>query len=126
MIHVEDLSLSLICHNGCGVAREAENLFGFGSAGVEGGGADEAGGGGSKNISGMEGSRGDGGEAEFFGIESTGFGDAFAGENFGEESVIGGEVDVACLGTYGEGGSIGADAWIDDGDDNGARGKSAG
>ena len=99
MIHVEDLSLGLICHDGCGVAREAENLFGFGPAGVEGVGADEAGSGGSKNISGMEGSRRDGGEAEFFGIKSTGIGNAFAGENFGEESVIGGEVDPACLGT---------------------------
>jgi len=120
VIHVEDLSLGLICHDGCGVAREAENLFGFGSAGVEGVGADEAGGGGSKNISGVEGSRGDGGKAEFFGIESTGFGDAFAGENFGEESIIGGEIDAACLGSDGEGDSIRADAWIDDGDDDGA------
>ena len=120
MIHVEDLSLGLICHDGCGIAREAENLFGFGPAGVERGRTDEAGGSGSKNISGVEGSGGDGGEAEFYGIESTGFGDAFAGEDFGEESIIGGEVDAACLGADGEGGSIGADAWIDDGDDDGA------
>jgi hypothetical protein len=62
----------------------------------------------------MEGSGGEGGEAEFYGIESTGFGDAFAGEDFGEESIIGGEIDATCLGADGEGGSIGADAWIDD------------
>ena len=120
MIHVEDLSLGLICHDGSGVARDAENLFGFGPAGVEGGGADQAGGGGSKNIPGMEGGGGEGGEAEFYGIESTGFGHSFAREDFGEESIIGGEVDTACLGADGEGCSIGADAWIDDGDDDGA------
>ncbi len=120
MIHVEDLSLGLICHDGCGVAREAENLFGFGPAGVERGGTDKAGGSGSKNIPSVEGSGGDGGEAEFFGIECTGFGNAFAGEDFGEESIIGGEVNATCLGADGEGGSVGADAWIDDGDDDGA------
>ena len=120
MIHVEDLSLGLICHDGCGIARDAENLFGFGPAGVERGGGDKAGGSGSKNIPSVEGSGGEGGEAEFCGIESTGFGDAFAGEDFGEESIVGGEIDAASLGADGEGGSIGADAWIDDGDDDGA------
>ena len=112
-------------HDGGGVAGQAENFFGFGSAGIEGGGVDEVGGGGAENIPGMEGGGGSGGEVKFFGIERTGVGQPFAGENFGEQSIIGSEVDVASLGANCEGGAIGPDSWIDDGDDDGAWGKSA-
>ena len=111
-------------HDSGGVTGQTENLFGFGSTGIEGGGVDEAGGGGAKNIAGMEGGGGNRGEAKFFGIERTGVGHSFAGENFGEQSIIGREVDVAGLGADGEGGAIGTDSWIDDGDDDGAWGQS--
>ena len=112
-------------HDSGGVTGQTENLFGFGSTGIEGGRVDEAGGGGAKNITGMEGGGGDRGEAKFFGIERAGVGHSFAGENFGEQSIIGREVDVAGLGADGEGGAIGTDSWIDDCDDDGTWGKSA-
>ena len=73
----------------------------------------------------MEGGGGDRGEAKFFGIERMGVGHSFAGENFGEQSIIGREIDVAGLGADGEGGAIGTDSRIDDSDDDGAWGQSA-
>ena len=40
MVDIKNLPFGVVGHNGGGVAREAENLFGFGPAGVERGGAD--------------------------------------------------------------------------------------
>jgi len=124
MVDIKDLAFGEVGHNGGGVTGQAENLFGFGSTGIEGGGVDEVGGGRAENITGMESGRGDRGEAKFFGIERAGVGQSFAGENFGEQSIIGREVDVVGLGADGEGGAIGTYSWIDDGDNDGAWGKS--
>ena len=50
--------------------------------------------------------------------ESAGIGQALAGEDFGQNSVIGGEVDPACLSSRCKAGTAGAHPGIDDGDDD--------
>ena len=50
--------------------------------------------------------------------ESAGIGQALAGEDFGQNSVIGGEVDPACLSSHRKASTAGAYTRIDDGDDD--------
>ena len=85
--------------------REAEEFFGLGADGFEGGSGSEVGGDRGEDVPAVEGGGGFAGEKEGAVFDEAGLGEALAGEDFGEEAVIGGEVDPAGGGADGEGGA---------------------
>jgi len=126
VVDEDDQAFGEVGHDGGGVAGEAEKFFRLGSDGFEGGSSREVSGHGREDVAAMERGGGFPGQEEILILDEMGVGEAFPGEDLGEEAVVRGQVNPAGGRADGQGGAARADPWIHHGDDNGAGGQGAG